>query len=461
MKKLMVAVVAVWMTGMTGGPERLAQGAEPSAVTLPPGVKAVWDLGKAYHETTPTRERICINGLWRWQPAEAQAEQTPTENWGYFKVPGCWPGITDYMQKDCQTVYAHPSWKDRRLGDITAAWYQREITIPARLGRPADCGEHRISEFLCGRVRGWRESGRDPVSGRRGRSHVASAAPAARTGSVCSWSPCRSRVSCSRTPTAPRPARSRARWRGAACAAMSTWSSTPSGPRIADVRVDTSVRKKEFTLDAAVEGLAPEAQYALRARIMKDGRTVKEFTSRAFQASDLKDGRIAFTEKWMPEKLWDIHTPQNQLRPGGLAAGRRGQGAGHRLAGAVRLSRVLDRGPRLLPQRHPHLSLGRAAGQRADRRRRWPPTTPPARAWSGSRASASTSSIRTTTAASRARIWASRRSCGRPTTWGCWSRSRSRTSATTTGRRPTPTAATATPATRRSTSARRRTIRPS
>src|SRR5882672_1413401 len=78
---------------------------------LPDGVKAVWDTTTAHHETTPTRERICINGLWRWQPAQASADQVPTQNWGYFKVPGCWPGITDYMQKDYQTVYAHPGWK--------------------------------------------------------------------------------------------------------------------------------------------------------------------------------------------------------------------------------------------------------------------------------------------------------------------------------------------------------------
>ena len=87
-------------------------------MALPPGVKAVWDLSKAYHETTPTRERICINGLWRWQPAEAKSDQPPTGNWGYFKVPGCWPGISDYMQKDSQTVYAHPSWKDEKLGGV-------------------------------------------------------------------------------------------------------------------------------------------------------------------------------------------------------------------------------------------------------------------------------------------------------------------------------------------------------
>ena len=54
----------------------------------------------------------------------------PADQWGYFKVPGCWPGITDYMQKDCQTVFAHPAWKDEKLGGVTAAWYQREITVP-------------------------------------------------------------------------------------------------------------------------------------------------------------------------------------------------------------------------------------------------------------------------------------------------------------------------------------------
>ena len=223
MKKLSVAAVVVVMMGVTGVPQRRAQGAEPSAVALPPGVKAVWDLGQAYHETTPTRERICINGLWRWQPAEAQAEQTPTANWGYFKVPGCWPGIGDYMQKDSQTVYTHPSWKDRRLRRCHRGLVRASDHDSPRLGRPADCGQHRVSEFLCDRVRGRRQSGRGPVPGRRGRSHLRCVVPAARTGSVCSWSPCRSRASCSRTPTAPRPARSRARWLGAACAATSTW----------------------------------------------------------------------------------------------------------------------------------------------------------------------------------------------------------------------------------------------
>jgi beta-galactosidase/beta-glucuronidase len=102
-----------------------------AAVPLHKGVKAVWDVEKAHRKSTPTRERICINGLWLWQPAEEKGNVVPAENWGYFKVPGSWPGITDYMQKDCQRVHAHQSWKDRNMRSITTAWYQRQVTIPS------------------------------------------------------------------------------------------------------------------------------------------------------------------------------------------------------------------------------------------------------------------------------------------------------------------------------------------
>src|SRR3989442_1596567 len=105
--------------------------ADDVAVRLPDGVKAVWDVTRAYHGTTPTRERICLNGLWRWQPAGASSDQVPAGSWGFFKVPGSWPGITDYMEKESQTLYAHPNWKDVKPGGISAAWYEREMSIPS------------------------------------------------------------------------------------------------------------------------------------------------------------------------------------------------------------------------------------------------------------------------------------------------------------------------------------------
>src|SRR5688572_30454714 len=104
--------------------------ARDDAVALPAGVRAVWDLEKAHRGSTPTRARVSLNGLWRWQPVQGAAAGVPQAGWGYFKVSGPWPGITDYMQKDCQTVFVHPTWREVKLGGISAAWYQREIEVP-------------------------------------------------------------------------------------------------------------------------------------------------------------------------------------------------------------------------------------------------------------------------------------------------------------------------------------------
>jgi beta-galactosidase/beta-glucuronidase len=126
MKPHLAAVVILAMASSIAP----AFGQREFALLLPEGVKVTWENSKAYREATPTRERICLNGLWRWQPADARAGQLPVGGWGYFKVPGSWPGITDYMQKDSQTVFAYPDWKDQKFGSINAAWYQREFTVP-------------------------------------------------------------------------------------------------------------------------------------------------------------------------------------------------------------------------------------------------------------------------------------------------------------------------------------------
>ena len=85
----------------------------------------------------------------------------------------------------------------------------------------------------------------------------------------------------------------------------------PLGARVADVKIGTSFRKGEITVDAALQGLKADARYALRARILDTGKTIKEFTGKTFGAADLKEGRMAVVEKWKADKLWDIHTPQN------------------------------------------------------------------------------------------------------------------------------------------------------
>src|ERR1035437_607503 len=84
--KLLLAMLLATAWGMLALPCSIAA-QDQSDLALPPGIKTVWDAEKAWRETTPTRERVCINGLWRWQPAVDNALEVPAASWGYYKVP--------------------------------------------------------------------------------------------------------------------------------------------------------------------------------------------------------------------------------------------------------------------------------------------------------------------------------------------------------------------------------------
>ena len=101
-----------------------------------PAYTVVWDMAKAYREATPTRERICVNGLWRWQPAGAATEVVPTDGWGYLRVPESWPGGNQRMVQARSFSTRIASWEKQDVSGVTAAWQQREITRPAGVGGP-------------------------------------------------------------------------------------------------------------------------------------------------------------------------------------------------------------------------------------------------------------------------------------------------------------------------------------
>jgi beta-galactosidase len=292
-----------------------AAGPEDFAVSLPSGVQAVWDIKQAEREATSTRERICLNGLRRWQPADAGAGKPPAGRWGYFKVPGCWPGISDYMQKDSQTVFAHPNWKDSSLAGISAAWYEREFTVPddwehRRLTLQVEYLNSYVAVYVDGSLTGeirfpggeldlTKACGSHP-QGKHTLSLLVVALPLKAV--LISYN----------DSAAARAVQGTVARRGL-CGDVYL-SGEPAAARIADVKIETSVRNWQLTLDAALAGLDPGRQYRLRARIEGGAAERKEFTGPAFTAADLKAGRIAQSHAWRPGRLWDIHTPQNAYR---------------------------------------------------------------------------------------------------------------------------------------------------
>ena len=283
---------------------------DQSAVPLPPGVAAVWDIAKACHETTPTHERICINGLWQWQPATDGHNEPPTGNWGYFKVPGSWPGINEWMEHDSQTLFAYPSWKGVKMADVHRAWYQREISIPKEwAGRRVSITAEYVNSDAVVYVDGKRVG---EILFPSGEVDLTAACPADSKhtlGILVTALPVSDVVAVFSDSNVPKQGKGNVYRRGL-CGDVYLIGA-PSGPRINDVKVATSVRKGEIAFDTALTGLAPDAQYSLRAVISEKGKNVTELTSKPFHGRDLKNGRIATTEKWKAEKLWDTHTPQN------------------------------------------------------------------------------------------------------------------------------------------------------
>jgi hypothetical protein len=294
---------------LTCGEHRSGRVSAADAV-LPPGVKAVWDLSKAHRETTATRERVSLNGLWRWQPGGERADAVPADAWGYFKVPGFWPGNPNYIQEDCQTLYTHPAWKNADLRGLTAAWYQREIIVPeAWAGRRITLRVENLNSFAVVYVDGKKAgeirfpSGEADLSAvcRPGGKHLLSLFVVALPlkGVMLSYS----------DTNAAREVKGTVERRGL-CGDVSL-NSAPATTYLSDVKVETSVRKGEITISAAVHGLVENEKYSLMMEIGSTGTGL--IIDAPFSSSQLKNGNFIRTEKWKPETLWDIHTPQNRV----------------------------------------------------------------------------------------------------------------------------------------------------
>ena len=226
-RRFWIAVI-VSVTFVAAGGGAFGQGGK-----RPAGVKAVWDMAKAYRETTPTRERICINGLWRFQTAKAKADEVPAEGWGYLKVPS--------------PMRPH------------TAWYQREITIPPGwAGRRITLYTEYLNSYAAVYVDGKKlgeilfPAGEVDITSacRPGGKYVLSLYTTAMPLSA---------VVLAYTDTgAPKLVKGKVARQGLCGDVFLV--STPAQARISDVKVETSVRKWEITLDTALDALKTGAR---------------------------------------------------------------------------------------------------------------------------------------------------------------------------------------------------------
>lgn len=284
--------------------------APPGAVPLPPGVKAVWDLEQAHREMTATRERVSLNGLWRWQPTDANPDVVPAQQWGFFKVPGGWPGITDYLQKDSQRVFVHPSWQDRNLAEITTAWYERPFTVPTGWeGRRIKLDLSYLNSMAVVFIDGKKV---DSIRFPAGDLDITSFCQAGRTHTLTLWVtalPLKAVLLSYTDSASAREVKGVVQRRGL-CGDVFL-RSEPSGPRISDVAVSTSTRKGELQVRGQLEGLQASRSYFVQTRVLDRGQVIKPSARKQLRPVDVKRGRWESTEAWRPDRIWDLDTPQH------------------------------------------------------------------------------------------------------------------------------------------------------
>jgi len=280
---------------------------------LPAGVKAVWDMESASRQATPTRERICINGLWRFKPAAGDDEPVPPPGtgWGYFKVPGTWPlGAGRRETGPSQRIYAPEGWPER-LSDVDVAWYSRELTVPAAWqGRRVAVEAAWVNSYARVFVDGARVG---DIVFPGGEVDVTAACKFGQSQQLAIQVFGRALNPENTNFVTPEDDGRRRRGVGRRGLCGDVYlTGAPLDARITHVSVETSVRRWRLGVTAALDGLEEGRSYALRARVTDGGREVLAAQSEPFTADDLEARRFSFGTEWRTPRLWDIHTPQNQ-----------------------------------------------------------------------------------------------------------------------------------------------------
>ena len=278
--------------------------------SLPPGVTDVWSMSKAWRRASRTRERICINGLWAFRPVmsgDGTGVPRVGDCWGWFRVPGIWPGSHWSLGAAAQKVLLAP-WLEESEDrpKLDRAWYKREIAVPKHwAGRRVlidfTMVQSHARVLIDGKDAGevWFPGGRLDVTGhaRPGRKQTLAVFLTAR--------PIEMEENVFMAPD--RIIKRRAGMRTKGLTGDVFLVGEPQRDAIADVHVITSTRQSTITFDTGLRH-SSAGGYRLSARVLAEGKTVRTFGP---EPATPENGRVSLTGRWPNPKLWDTDTPSN------------------------------------------------------------------------------------------------------------------------------------------------------
>ena len=282
----------------------LAKSGEGVDSPVPAGQSVTWGQ-EPLENLGPLRSVVCLNGLWRFQPAIGPAAESPQKTgWGWIRVPGSWAG----WGLPRAIPATGPAWNG--FNDSTpAAWYERDLTIPAAWqGRAVVLDLTRVSTDAAVFIDG-REIGR--VAWPCGEVDITAAVEPGKT--------YRMRLKVVATADATEVTRFmgmgegqilkekvQLQTRGLIGDVLLT--SRPAGAHLAGCAIRTSVREHKLAVEVEYEGVAKAGKVALTA-VVRDakGNEVKRFNSGA--TVNAGSGSFNAAWDWADPQLWDIDSP--------------------------------------------------------------------------------------------------------------------------------------------------------
>jgi hypothetical protein len=290
-------------------------------------ITEVWSLDDAWRQATPTRERVCLNGLWGFRPVLSDETVTAVppagDCWGWFKVPGLWPHGQWEPGSGVQQVWLAP-WLEERGGakDVEQAWYRRRFAVPKawegrRLALEFTMLQTHAQAFVDGRPCGglWYPGGELELTGhlRPGAEQELALLVTAR--------PLTAERNAFMAPDRIVTEKASVKHKG--ITGDLYLNAMPAAARLEDVQVIASVKEMAVTFAAETAGLGA-GPWRLRAEVFEAdgaeavppatpggrGPPVRVFESDAL-APDAA-GVLRFTAPWPDAKTWDTDTPQNR-----------------------------------------------------------------------------------------------------------------------------------------------------
>ena len=281
----------------------------------PPGgaaEAALWSLDDAARDVNRHRETVSLNGLWRFSPAAGAKIPAKGSGWGWFKVPGIWPGRTGWLAAESsQKIHLSPLAPPFDPARLNTAWYRRSLHIPGtwkerRIELEITMLQTCAQVFVDGRPAGefYYPGGRLDLTGvlTPGRTHEL----ALRVSAVPDESAKQVFMAPGRLIDATRELNCRG------ITGDVFLHSFPKAGHLTDAHLIPLLRDRKLAVDAGLAGVKP-GRYFLEAEIRDGDQRETVFRSAEFSvsAADPAFRRVRFETGWVAPKLWDTDAPQN------------------------------------------------------------------------------------------------------------------------------------------------------